>query len=115
MTATLLLDTLSIPSPLRLAEGGRVLRVGETRVTLDTVVSAYRSGASAEEIASAYPSLGLADVYAVLAYYLQNEVEVASYLARREEEARNVRKTHEQRAPSHSLREQLLARQRRAA
>ena len=47
------------------------IRIGQTRVTLDTVIG-YWEGMSAEEIASAYSSLDLADVHAVLGYYLSN-------------------------------------------
>ena len=39
-----------------------VVRVGGTRVTLDTVMEAFLEGASAEDIVSRYPSLDLADV-----------------------------------------------------
>ena len=34
-----------------------VLRVGNTRVTLDTVLAAFADGATAEEIVQQYPSL----------------------------------------------------------
>ena len=44
-----------------------VIRVGGTRVTLETVVEAFQQGATAEEIVQQYPSLALAEVYAVLA------------------------------------------------
>src|SRR4051794_28349603 len=37
-----------------------VLRVGGTRVTLDTVVEVYQAGSTPEEIARHYPSLELA-------------------------------------------------------
>ena len=46
-----------------------VLRVGNTRVTLDTVIAAFADGATAEEIVQQYPSLHLADVYSVIGYY----------------------------------------------
>ena len=63
-----------------------VLRVGGTQVTLDTVITAFHAGASAEEISDDYP-LNLADVYAVIAYYLRHRSEVEEYLARREQAA----------------------------
>ena len=47
-----------------------------TRVSLDIVVAAFHAGATAEEIARDYPSLRLADIYAVITYYLRHEVEV---------------------------------------
>ena len=70
------------PIPLE-ADGEGVVRVGGTRVTLDTVVAAFNEGATAEEIVYQYPSLDLADVYAVIAYYLQRRPEVEAYLRRR--------------------------------
>ena len=44
-----------------------VVRIGKTRITLGTVVSAFLEGATAEEIAQQYPTLSLADVYSVIA------------------------------------------------
>lgn len=44
-----------------------VIRVGGTRVTLDTVIAAFDAGATAEEIAQQYPSVALADIYLVIA------------------------------------------------
>ena len=67
------------PIPLE-ADVDGVVRVGGTRVTLDTVVIAFMEGATAEEILYQYPSLNLADVYAVIAYYLQRRSEVEAYL-----------------------------------
>ena len=44
-----------------------VTRVAGTRVTLDMLMAAFDAGATAEEIAQQYPSVGLADVYSVIA------------------------------------------------
>jgi len=55
------------PAPLE-ADADGVVRVGGTRVTLDTMVAAFKDGATAEEIVYQYPSLSLAEVYAVIAY-----------------------------------------------
>lgn len=50
------------PVPL-LTDVHGVVRVAASRVTLTSVVHAFRTGATAEEIAQQYPSLELADVY----------------------------------------------------
>lgn len=50
--------TTTVTVPLTIGEDG-VIRIGKTRVTLDTVVYAFQDGATAEEIASQYPSLDL--------------------------------------------------------
>ena len=40
-----------------------VVRVAGTRVTLETIVDAFETGATAEEIAQQYPTVPLVDVY----------------------------------------------------
>lgn len=87
-----------------------VMLVGGTRVTLDTVVSAFNDGATAEEICLQYPSLQLADIYFVIAYYLRNKKQVDAYLKRREKEAREVRKRNEERFERSEIRKKILAR-----
>jgi uncharacterized protein (DUF433 family) len=97
------------PVPLETdAEG--VARVGGTRVTLDTIVGAFLRGATAEEIAQQYPSLRLADVYAVLAFYLRRRSEVDNYLQERQRLAKTVRAENESRFDPSGLRDRLLAR-----
>ena len=88
-----------------------VVRVGGTRVTLETVVAAFRDGATAEEIVAQYPSLDLADTYAAISYYLRHRKEVDSYLRRRKRKAEAVREQVERRCPPEGLRARLLARQ----
>jgi len=95
------------PVPLR-DDGGGGLRVGKTRVSLDTVIEEYDQGAGPESIVSAYPTLELADVYAVIAYYLRHQGEVREYLRKRDEEAAELRREIE--AHSAGLRARLLAR-----
>lgn len=110
-----LLDELPAhPAPLR-ADADGVIRVGSSRVTLDTVASAFRNGCTAEEIAMKYPSLDLTDIYATIAYYLWNRAEIDAYLTQREAEAGAVRAEVEQRQPSADIRERLLARKRLAS
>jgi len=90
-----------------------VIRVGKTRITLDTVVSAFLDGATAEEITHQYPSLDLADVYSVIAYYLRRRAEVDAYLQQRREEAEKVQKQNELRFDPSGIRDRLLARRAR--
>ena len=97
----------TVTVPLMLGEDG-VIRVGKTRVTLDTVVYAFQDGATAEEIASQYPSLDLSDVYLVIAYYLKHRAEVETYLQEREKIVEEVRQLHESRV---GIRERLVLRQ----
>jgi uncharacterized protein (DUF433 family) len=103
-------DTLD-PPPLRTDEHG-VVRVGGTRVTLDTVIGAFRDGAAAEEIAFRYPALDLADIYAAITYYLRYRDEVDAYLAVRREQVAEARRQAEAFFDTSALREKLLARRR---
>ena len=105
MSITLSAETL----PLRIDTDG-VVRLGKTRVTLDTVVGAFLEGATAEEIAHRYPSVDLADVYSVIAYYLRHRPEVEEYLSRRRQEAAEVQLQNEKQFDPHGIRDRLLAR-----
>jgi uncharacterized protein (DUF433 family) len=96
--------------PLETDEHG-VIRVSNTRVTLDTVVTAFKAGATAEEIAQQYPTIPLADVYYVIGYYLHRQAEVEVYLGKRKQEAEELQKQIEVRINPIGIRERLLARQ----
>jgi uncharacterized protein (DUF433 family) len=87
-----------------------VIRIGGTRVTLDTVVGAFRDGATAEEIVQQYPSLNLADVYHVIGYYLRRTSEVEAYLQARKADAETLRRQNEARFDPQGVRARLLAR-----
>ncbi len=97
------------PVPLRTDEQG-VMRVGKTRIPLDTVVYAFNQGASPEEIVMSYPTLALPDVYAIINYYLYNRLEVDIYLRQREALAVRIREENERRFPQAGIRARLLAR-----
>ena len=88
-----------------------VLRVGATRVTLDVVVSSFDQGATPEEIVQDFPTLRLADVYAVLTYYLQHRDAVDVYLQARCKEAQELRQQAEGCSDVQGLRARLRARQ----
>ena len=62
------------------------VRVGGTRVTLDTIVARFRQEFSPEAIASSFPTVGLSTIYAVIAYYLARRAKVEAYLAQQHEE-----------------------------
>jgi uncharacterized protein (DUF433 family) len=97
------------PAPLKMADDG-VVRVNNTRVTIDTIVAVFKQGATAEEIVYRYPSLKLADVYATVAFYLNHQQEVETYLQQRQQKAQEVRKMNEARFDPQGLRDRLLAR-----
>jgi uncharacterized protein (DUF433 family) len=68
---------------VRVDEHG-VLRVGNSRVMLDSIVAAFDEGHSAETIRQQYPALSLEQVYRSIAYYLAHAEEVHAYLQRQD-------------------------------
>ncbi len=97
------------PMPL-VTDADGVVRIGNTRVTLDTVVTAFQDGLTAEGIVEQYPSLQLGEVYAVIGYYLRHQTEVDTYLQERQRHAAEVRQENERRFNPIGVRERLLAR-----
>jgi uncharacterized protein (DUF433 family) len=91
-----------------------VLRIGDSRVSLDTVIIAFSQGATPEQIVEDYDSLELAEVYAAISYYLQNREEVEDYLARRKVRRDELRSEIESRSNPQGIREKLLARRRKS-
>lgn len=92
------------------ADSNGTMRVGGTRVTLDILAGAFDVGASPEEMAQRHPSLDLADVYSVFAYYLRHQAEVRAYLLDRQRLSEEVRLENERRFPPEGVRGRLLAR-----
>ena len=72
------IDTLLVSDPD--IRGGRP-RVAGTGVTVHRIVTWYKLGHSAEEIARRYGHLSVAQIYAALAYYHANQDEIEADLA----------------------------------
>ena len=90
-------------------QGG--LRVTGTRVLLERIVHAFEDGATPEGIVQSYDTLKLADVYAVLTWYLRHKAEVDDYLRKRAQEAEAIRRTIEGKQLDRAeLRARLMAR-----
>lgn len=100
---------LAPEAPPIAADDMGTVRVGGTRVTLDSVIGAFQEGATAEEIVFRYPSLALADVYATISYYLRHRNEVDAYLAGEEAEAQTARREAEAFFDTSALRARLLS------
>lgn len=56
-----------------------------TRVSLDSIVHAFRRGESPETIRQNFELLRLEEVYGAIAYYLANQAEIDAYLVRQNE------------------------------
>lgn len=95
-------------APIRIDDNG-IARIGDTRVTLDTIVAAFHLGDSPEQIVDSYDVLSLADVYAVIAYYLKHRPSVDTYLQEQSQASRQVFKDIERQQPQmFTLRQRLL-------
>jgi uncharacterized protein (DUF433 family) len=100
----------TLPVPMKADAHGTIL-IGGTRVTLETVIAAFRDGCSAEEIVLEYPALRLADVYLTIAYCLDHQADVDDYVRERDELAAAVRQEIEARSGDMSgIRDRLMAR-----
>ena len=76
--------------PLRWDEAGGI-RIGQSRVTIDSILASYHAGSTPGEIAVQYSVLTLAEIYATIAYYLTHRQQVDSYLKQRQQEAEERR------------------------
>ena len=61
-----------LASSLVRTDAGGVLRVCGSRVSLASIVTEFRNGATAESIAKNFPGLALPDVYELIAHYLRH-------------------------------------------
>jgi uncharacterized protein (DUF433 family) len=78
MSSGVQLDAMLVRTPT--VCGGR-LRIDGTRVTVQQIVTLYKRGETAEEIAQNFPQVDLSQVYAALAHYHANRAEVERELA----------------------------------
>jgi uncharacterized protein (DUF433 family) len=91
---------------VKIVEGA--YRVGDTRVSLDSLVYLFREGMSAESMVESYSALTLEQVHGALAFYLGNQKEIDAYLA---DGQRAAELQHEQ---SRQRNAELIAKLRRA-
>lgn len=64
-----------------------VYRIGETRVSLDSLVYLFREGMSVESMVENYPALTQEQVHGALAFYLANRKEIDAYILQGEHAA----------------------------
>lgn len=80
--------------------------IAGTRISLDSIVHAFRRGESPETICQNFELLGLEHVYGAIAYYLANQADVDAYLQRQSGKWAEAQRDAEP-LPA-SLREKLL-------
>jgi uncharacterized protein (DUF433 family) len=76
------------------------------RVSLDSIVHAFRRGESPETICQNFELLRLEEVYGAIAYYLANQADIDAYLIRQNQKWAEGKRTSEP-LPA-SLRERLM-------
>lgn len=65
-------------------EGGYWIK--NTRISLDSIVYAFKRGAAPESIKRSFPLLSLEEIYGAITFYLSHEQEIDSYLSQAETE-----------------------------
>lgn len=82
-------------------------------MTLETVLWAFHQGATSDVIKRQCPSLELADIYDVIAYYLRHREAVDEYLLGREHVYREMTAQLKREFPQDDVRTRLLERVKR--
>ena len=85
-------------------EGG--LYVAGTRISLDSIVYAFRRGGAPETICQNFELLTLEEVYGAIAHYLAHQAETDTYLLQKDDQWAEGRRQAE--PLPESLREKLL-------
>jgi uncharacterized protein (DUF433 family) len=82
-------------------------RVGDSRVTVEVVIGQFLRGSTPEQIQDDFSTLGLAEIYGVISYYLTHQREVESYMEERKAQAAEIRRKWEARSDVQELRQKL--------
>src|SRR5438128_2763542 len=69
------------------------------RISLASVVYAFRRGAAPESILRSFPLLTLEEIYGAITFYLSNREEIDAYLRKREAEFDEQRKQERETDP----------------
>jgi uncharacterized protein (DUF433 family) len=86
--------------------------IAGTRVSLDSIVYEFRTGASPESIAQSFPALRLEQVYGAVTFYLANQTQIEQYLAESEKEyAKQVQEARARDPQLYKRLDQILQRQ----
>ena len=85
------LPPVGIHPPPFLPDAHGTLRVGGTRVTLETLLGKYALGDSIEGLHEGFPTVPLSELHAVVCYYLRNRPELDTWLAFKTAEWERIR------------------------
>lgn len=99
---------LALPDFLEHEAGGEVRLTGH-RILLPHVVRAYRDGYSPEMLWEQFPTLSLAHIHKVIAFYLENQAVIEEYMTKRDAEIDKQAAAHPPRFTLAELRARLAA------
>ena len=80
-------------------ERGGGLYITGRRISLDSVVYAFKRGAAPESILRSFPLLTLEEIYGAITYYLSHQPEVDAYLEAGEAEVEEMRRRSREENP----------------
>ena len=99
---------MDLPSYLEHAD--REIRLTGQRIGLFHVVDRYQEGYSPEMISEEFPTLALALIHGVIAFYLENQSEVDAYVSDYRTALDRQEAAHPSSAAAVEIRKRLLAR-----
>jgi len=70
--------------------------IANKRISLDSIIYAFRRGQSPESIRRSFPLLTLEEIYGAIAFYLANQTEIDEYLVREESEFEKMRQVSQE-------------------
>jgi uncharacterized protein (DUF433 family) len=86
------------------------IRLHGSRVTLDTLIAAFKRGDTPVEIHEGFPSLRLSQIHNVIAWYLSNQVDADNYLNERAAQSEAFRQLVKSRPDHVAFREMMRQR-----
>jgi uncharacterized protein (DUF433 family) len=95
--------------PLAYEEDGTI-RIRGSRVTLDSILHAFRQGATAEQIQDSFPSVSLREIYGAIAYYFEHQGQIETYLKEQEQAAQAIKRALESHPDVSAFRERIRTR-----
>jgi uncharacterized protein (DUF433 family) len=99
---------LKLPSFLKQDADG-FIHLTRHRIGLQHLVHYYNEGFSPEMLACEYPSLTLAEIHKVLAFYLENRLDVDGYIASHKDQIEEQRRSSTTGPTLAELRQRLQA------
>ena len=95
--------------PLRYDDHG-VIRVTGSRITLDVLVDCLEMGDTIDGIHEGFPSISLAQIDAIIRWYLDHKAEADEYIRIGKEEAEKIRREIESRPEYIAFRKRFWSR-----